>query len=92
MRDRHLPRLCSACHGPMARQQDTCWRCGAPWAAAQKAPRTLRLVPAAPTIEDGNVADPAAAASVEADRWVNEGGTFPGPDRAVATVHPGGGG
>jgi hypothetical protein len=91
MRDRHLPRLCRACHGPMARQQDTCWRCGAPWAAEQKSPRTLRLsVPAVLTIADGNVADAAAAASVDADRWVNEGGRFPGPDRAVGTARPGG--
>jgi hypothetical protein len=74
----------------MARQQDTCWSCGAPWAAEKKSPRTLRLVPAAPTIADGNVADAAAAASVDADRWVDEGGTFPGPDRAVATARPGG--
>src|SRR5215213_3736474 len=90
MRDRHLPRLCRACRGPMARQQDTCWRCGAPWAAEQKSPRTLRLVPAVLTIADGNVADPATAASVDADRGVNEGGRLPGPDRAVAAVGPGG--
>jgi hypothetical protein len=88
MRDRHLPRLCRACHGPMARQQDTCWRCGAPWASEHEAPKTLRLVPAAPTVTDDNAA--AAAASVDTDRWVNEGGTFPGPDRAVATARSGG--
>jgi predicted amidophosphoribosyltransferase len=27
-RDRHLPRLCRACHAPLARQEDSCWRCG----------------------------------------------------------------
>jgi hypothetical protein len=75
----------------MARQQDTCWRCGAPWAAEQESPRTLRLsVPAVLTLADGNVVDGAAAASVDADRWVNEGGTFPDRDRAVGTARPGG--
>jgi hypothetical protein len=75
----------------MARQEDTCWRCGAPWAAEQKQPRTLRLsIPAVLTLADGNVADAAAAASVDADRWVNEGGTFAGPDRFVGTARPGG--
>jgi hypothetical protein len=86
MRDRHLPRLCPACHGPMARQEDACWRCGAR-PAEEPTARTPRLaVPPVLTIVDGNVADAAVAASVDADRWVNEGGTFPGPDRAVATV------
>jgi hypothetical protein len=88
MRDRHLPRLCRACHGPMARQQDTCWRCGATWASEQEAPKTLRLVPAAPTVADDNAA--AAAAGVDTDRWVDEGGTVPGLDRALATARSGG--
>ena len=30
MRDRHFPRLCRSCNGPMARQEDSCWRCGTP--------------------------------------------------------------
>lgn len=73
----------------MARQQDMCWRCGAPWAAEQQSPRTLRLsVPAVLRLADGNVADATASVSVDADRWVNEGGRFPGPDR-VDTARPG---
>ena len=32
-RSRHLPRLCGTCQAPMASAGDTCWRCGAPWAA-----------------------------------------------------------
>lgn len=27
--DRHVPLLCGSCHGPMSRQELTCWRCGA---------------------------------------------------------------
>jgi hypothetical protein len=40
-------------------------------------------------LADGNVADAAAAANIDADRWVNEGGRFPGADRAVGTARPG---
>lgn len=32
MRERHFPRQCHSCEAPMARQEDTCWRCGAEWA------------------------------------------------------------
>lgn len=31
MRSRHFPRLCRSCDAPMARQEDTCWSCGAAW-------------------------------------------------------------
>ena len=47
MRDRHVPRVCRVCHAPMARQEDSCWRCGTPW-APEAAPRTTsRPLPAA---------------------------------------------
>jgi hypothetical protein len=63
MRDRHHPRLCHSCHGPMARQEDTCWRCGAPWAAQERRPAKLRLtVPAVLTIPGGRIAEPVGAA------------------------------
>ena len=39
MRDRHLPRVCRVCHAPLARQEDTCWRCGTEW-TSEDAPRT----------------------------------------------------
>jgi hypothetical protein len=87
MRDRHLPRLCRSCRGPMARQEDTCWRCGARWAAEEQPPTILCLpVPAVLTITGGDIEDAPDAASLEADRWVNEGGTFAAPDRAVAPL------
>jgi hypothetical protein len=76
----------------MARQADTCWRCGARWAAEEQPPTLLRLpIPAVLTIAAGDIEDVPDAASLAADRWVNEGGTL-APDRAVATAGPGGGG
>ena len=47
MRNRHLPRVCRVCHAPLARQEDTCWRCGTEW-TSEDAPRTVaRPAPAA---------------------------------------------
>jgi|1185.fasta_scaffold572462_2 hypothetical protein len=43
MRDRHLPRLCLSCHGPMARQDDSCWHCGTQWAAEDQPATVIRL-------------------------------------------------
>ena len=44
MRNRHFPRLCGSCRAPMARQEETCWRCGARW-VSEDAPRTaLRVI------------------------------------------------
>jgi hypothetical protein len=61
MRNRHLARLCRHCQAPMARQEDTCWRCGTQW-ASEVAPRTaLQVIPGgAPDVE----------------RWIDEGGSF----------------
>jgi hypothetical protein len=88
MRGRHFPRVCRCCQAPMARQEDTCWDCGARW-TADDAPRTTMRVIAggAPThvavAPDPRiavaVADNARAASearLDADRWMNEGGSF----------------
>jgi predicted amidophosphoribosyltransferase len=44
MRDRHFPRLCRSCRQPMARQEDTCWHCGAPWVTEEQPP-TMRPLP-----------------------------------------------
>ncbi len=44
----------------MARQEDTCWRCGTRW-TSEDAPRTtLRVI---------------AGGASDADRWTNEGGS-----------------
>ena len=63
MRERHFPRLCRTCHAPMARQEDTCWRCGAQWATEDTTPATLVLIAG-------------GAGDQDADRWTNEGGSF----------------
>ena len=66
MRDRHLPRLCGHCHSPMARQEDTCWRCGTQW-ASEKEPRTaLRVI-------SGGAPD---RTHLDDERWIDEGGSL----------------
>lgn len=71
----------------MARQEDGCWPCGAPWASEDVPPTTLRV------IAGGQLASPVAelardATRVDDDRWMNEGGSVgsepAGPLRAVA--------
>jgi hypothetical protein len=49
----------------MARQEDTCWRCGTEWAAEEEPRTTLRLIPGG-----------ALTQTDDADRWMNEGGSF----------------
>ena len=44
MRERHFPRVCRTCHAPMARQEDTCWRCGTRWASEDGPRTTLRVI------------------------------------------------
>jgi hypothetical protein len=68
MRERHFPRVCGSCRAPMARQEDSCWRCGTRW-ASEDGPRTSLTV-----IAGG--ARGAADARLDADRWTNEGGSF----------------
>jgi hypothetical protein len=64
MRERHFPRVCRSCSAPMARQEDTCWRCGTRWASEDEPRTTLTVIP-------GGGSD----ARVDADRWTNEGGS-----------------
>jgi hypothetical protein len=49
----------------MARQEDTCWRCGTEWAPEEEPRTTLRLIPGR-----------ALTATDDAERWMNEGGSF----------------
>jgi len=49
----------------MARQEDTCWRCGTEWASEQEPRTTLHLIPGA-----------APKQAEDAERWTNEGGSF----------------
>ena len=55
----------------MAREEDTCWRCGAQWTSEAAGALQPRIAVA--------VADNARAtteASLDTDRWINEGGSF----------------
>jgi hypothetical protein len=49
----------------MARQQDSCWRCGTAWTTEDTPRTTLRLIPGG-----------AVTRFEDADRWTNEGGSF----------------
>lgn len=60
MRDRHMPRICRTCHAPMARQESSCWQCGAVWQAREPPP------PAPPPSDTAG----------DADRWADEGGSL----------------
>jgi hypothetical protein len=73
----------------MGRQEDACWRCGAQWASEEVPPTTLRA------IAGGQLARPVAelaraAARLDHDRWMNEGGSVgsepAGPLHAVAAT------
>ena len=78
-------RVCRSCHAPMARQEDSCWRCGAGWASEDVPRTTLRVIAGGAPMHVAvaphrrlAVADNARAASearLDADRWMNEGGS-----------------
>jgi hypothetical protein len=68
MRERHFPRVCPSCRAPLARQEDTCWRCGTQWASEGEPRTTLRVIA-------GGARD-ASDARLDADRWTNEGGSL----------------
>jgi hypothetical protein len=52
VRERHFPRVCGSCHAPLARQEDTCWRCGTQWAAEDGPRTTLRVIAGGAQVED----------------------------------------
>src|SRR5688500_12366236 len=102
MRERHFPRLCGSCQAPMARQEDTCWRCGTQW-ASEDGPRTaLRVMPGGAPTDAAGAPQPEIAATVigdaraatqarlERDRWIDEGGSLgseaTGPSPAAVTT------
>ena len=65
MRDRHIPRLCRSCRAPMARQEDSCWRCGDHWVTADAA----TVSPSGAPRDDDRA---------QAARWTDEGGSWAG--------------
>lgn len=65
-RNRHIPRICRDCRAPMASDQDDCWRCDSRWSTEPAPSTALRVLSVPPT-------------HVDIDRWVDEGGSGPGP-------------
>ena len=65
----------------MARQEDTCWRCGTQWASEDGPRTTLKVIAGGAQAEDRPgpaiaVAARASDARLDADRWANEGGSL----------------
>jgi hypothetical protein len=52
----------------MARQEDTCWRCGTQWATEDRPRPPLHVIPGGA---------PTDAERLAIDRWVDEGGRLP---------------
>jgi len=65
MRDRHFPRLCLSCGAPLARQEDTCWRCGTAWLTEDRSRTAMRVIPGGAQAQD----------PPDAERWLDEGGS-----------------
>jgi len=67
----------------MARQEDTCWRCGAPWASTAPPRTTLHIIAGGapehvarpPEIVVADNAPAATPARLDADHWINDGGS-----------------
>lgn len=76
MRDRHITRACRACSAPMARQLDTCWRCGAPWATAapQQRAKPSAVPLAAVAAARLDAAPLASTVGAATDGWDDDGG------------------
>jgi hypothetical protein len=95
MRNRHFPRLCGSCQAPLARQEHTCWRCGAHWRSDESPAPTLHVMAGvAPARVAGTIGrrvawgaatQPRAAtpAGLDVDRWTGEGGSV---DRELAAL------
>jgi hypothetical protein len=83
MRDRHFSRLCRSCQAPLARQEGSCWRCGAQWASEDVPPTKLRAI--AGGLLAHPIAEPERAETRDdADRWTNEGGSVASEVAAAA--------
>jgi hypothetical protein len=91
MRSRHFPRLCRSCDAPMARQEDSCWSCGAAWDYRSARRNGQRAIPGgdAASVDDGGQSTaPAdignarsiAQARLDVDRWADEGGSSAAED------------
>jgi hypothetical protein len=83
MRHRHVPRLCRSCQAPMARQEDTCWRCETEW-VSDEAPRTrLRVIRGGASVAVAADEHAVGQARIDMERWATEGGSVPAEAAAV---------
>jgi hypothetical protein len=82
MRQRHVPRLCQSCRGPMARQAETCWRCGTHWASDDETRTLLRVIPGGVRADVGSQRA-VSAGRIDMDRWAGEGGSLVSEVRAT---------
>jgi hypothetical protein len=87
MRNRHFPRLCRSCDAPMARQEDSCWSCGAAWDYRSARRNGRRVIPGgqAASLEGEDQSSASAVmrnarsvaqARLDVDRWADEGGSL----------------
>ena len=96
MRERHFPRLCRSCRAPMARQEDSCWQCGAPWAFADTPRTTLHVIAGGVPTHVATGPDPRVAAAddaraatdarLDAERWIHDGGSVAAEAVALGAV------
>jgi hypothetical protein len=82
MRQRHLPRLCQSCRAPMARQAETCWRCGTQWASEDETRTRLRVIPGGVPAAAGTQRA-VSAGRIDLDRWAGDGGSLVSEARAT---------
>jgi hypothetical protein len=73
----------------MGRQEDACWRCGTQWAAEDEPRTALRLIRGGASTDSVRAPQPgvlttaasderaATQARLDADRWIDEGGSLP---------------
>jgi hypothetical protein len=71
----------------MGRQEDACWRCGTQWAAEDEPRTALRVIPGGASTHGADAAEPgivamvssheraATQARLDAERWIDEGGS-----------------
>jgi hypothetical protein len=72
----------------MARQEDTCWRCGANWIRTDEQRPALRVIPGGAFAHRQNARQPRILTTVlgnarattqaqqDTDRWIDEGGSL----------------
>ena len=82
MRQRHVPRLCHSCRAPVARQAETCWRCGTQWASEDETRTRLRVIPGGVPAAAGTQRA-VSAGRIDLDRWAGDGGSLVSEARAT---------